>query len=173
MYLQDIVDKCNNTASSWNKENAKAASSISNNNSPAAAACTIAIGATAHLRPEPMLKPKVTTLWVNNVHEVLEERHIYYLFRPFPPVISAYQPKDEYGCHCSHWYVTLLSHEADDAIEVIDGTMLLGRRLQVQKARNEMKVPIAVEYKGRSLCRAFRNGYCLEHCPFGLEHKGV
>ena len=169
MNLQDIVDKCNNAASSWNKENATAASSISNNNASAAAA----IGATAHLRPEPVLKPKVTTLYVNNLHDVLDERHIYYLFRPFTPVISAYRPKDEYGCHCSHAYVTLLSHEADDAIEVIDGTMLLGRRLQVQKARNEMKVPIAVEYKGRSLCRAFRNGYCLEHCPFALEHKGV
>ena len=87
-----------------------------------------------------------TTLWVNNLHKGLQERHICYLFGAFPPVVRVFRPKHEYGYHCSYAYVTLLAQEADDAIQVMDGTWLLGRRLQVQKCRNERQVPIAVAY---------------------------
>ena len=119
---------------------------------------------------------ELNTLLVTNLNEVLRESDIYYLFGEFAPIVRVFRPNAKIcgiESHCSYAYVTLLSHEADDAIEVLDGTVLLGRRLQVQKVRNDRKVSIAVAYKGRNVCRAFRKGHCLEHCPFGLEHRGM
>ena len=53
----------------------------------------------------------------------------------------------------------------------MDGMWLLNRRLKVQKVKEQRKVPVTIALREGDVCRAFRNGYCLEHCPFGLEHN--
>lgn len=86
-----------------------------------------------------------------------------------------YRPKakDEHEGYCSFAYVTLLSREADNAIELLDRRRLLNNMLQVRKVKDERKVSTAVSLNGRNVCRAFRNGHCFEHCPFRLERRGV
>ncbi len=170
MFLQQFLDKqnANAAAGSWNnKENAAATSFLNNNDAPA----VCALGATARHCPRP--ESELATLCVSGFDKAIQDSDVFYLFGAFDPIVCVDRPKDEHGSYCSRAYVTLLSHEADDAIELLDGRRLLNNLLQVKKVKNKRKVSIAVALKGRNVCRAFRNGHCLEHCPFRLEHRGI
>lgn len=165
MYLQDFCDKQRSTA---NKEN------VTGNNSTAttfsapaksASVCVCANGPTAHHRPE----SKLTTLRVDGLHCAIDCTDIFHIFRAFKPLVSVDIDMDKYGRRSA--YVTLLSRKADNAIELLDRRILANNMLQLRKVKKQRKVRIAIALMGGDVCRAFRNGYCLEHCPFGLEHN--
>lgn len=149
------------SAGGLNKENDATAKSFLNLNRK-----SVTASASAHHEPE------ITTLFVDGFDETIEERHVNHLFRPFGPIVSVSRPKDKHGKPCSHAFVTLLPQKADNAIKFLNGRRVEDWTwLQVQKSvKSDRKVPIAVIKNGRRVCRAFRNGSCLEKCPFGLEH---
>ena len=112
-----------------------------------------------------------TTLYVR-LNSTINKRHIHYLMDPFAPVVSVEQPEDKHGNLQSYAFVTLLSKHADIAIKCLDGKWVnQWTRLQVKRSNEQRKVETAVVKRGRHVCRAYRNGQCLDACPFGWEHR--
>lgn len=142
--------KASSTAadSCWNKENTSSSSLSLFLNGINCSAATAVDRPSPTPTPTPKPTPNITTLWVKGFDSSDDEKHIRHLFREFVPIVCVDRPKDKKGNFCSDAYVTLLSKEADDAIEIMNG-MREDFSLHVRKAREQRKVAVAVVKKRR------------------------
>ena len=157
-------------------EKAAASSADSSRNNcnalPATAFLNSATTAVA-IAHHPQPKPDITTLWVEGFDSTDDEAAIRRLFRKLPPIVCVDRPKDSDGNLHSYAFVTLLSQNADIAIETLNGIPLNSWTcLKVKKSNKKRKVCTVVVKRGERLCRAFRHGQCVEQCPFGVKHRG-